>query len=70
MALAKFLIFTVIGCAIWCTALTSFGYALGSSYSRVLKAFSDIGYVAAAVAVVAIAFVFWHRLRVVRQERR
>ena len=70
MAVAKFLIFTVIGCAIWCTALTSFGYALGSSYSRALKAFSDIGYVAAALAVIAVAVVFWHRLRVVREERR
>ena len=25
MAVAKFLVFTVIGCAIWCTALTSSG---------------------------------------------
>ncbi|MGA3148273.1 MAG: DedA family protein [Acidimicrobiales bacterium] len=69
MAVAKFLLFTVIGCAIWCTALTSFGYALGSSYSRALKAFNDIGYVAAAVVIVAVVFIFWHRLRVVRQER-
>src|SRR5580698_6165175 len=53
MAIAKFLVFTAIGCAIWCTALTSFGYALGSSYNRVLKAFSYIGYLAAALAVVA-----------------
>ena len=29
MAVAKFLIFTVIGCAIWCTALTSFGLCPG-----------------------------------------
>ena len=69
MAVAKFLVFTVIGCAIWCTALTSFGYALGSSYSRALKAFSYIGYLAAALAVVAVVALFWHRLRVVREER-
>ncbi len=69
MAVAKFLLFTIIGCAIWCTALCSFGYALGSSYSRALKAFNDIGYVAAAVAIVAVVFIFWHRLRAVREER-
>ena len=57
MAVAKFLLFTVIGCAIWCTALTSFGYALGSSYSRALKAFSYAGYVAAAVVIVAVVFI-------------
>ena len=45
MAIAKFLLFTVVGCAIWCAALTSVGYELGSSYRHVLKAFSDAGYV-------------------------
>ncbi len=44
MAMAKFLVFTVIGCAIWCTALTSFGYALGAA-TTTLKAFSYAGYV-------------------------
>jgi membrane protein DedA with SNARE-associated domain len=70
MAIVKFLVFTAIGCAVWCTALTSFGYALGSSYNRVLKAFSYAGYVVAVVAVIAVAVLFWHRLRIVRQERR
>jgi membrane protein DedA with SNARE-associated domain len=70
MAVAKFLIFTAIGCAIWCTVLTSIGYSLGSSYHRVLKAFSAAGYVAAAVVVVAVIVLFWHRLRVLRAERR
>jgi membrane protein DedA with SNARE-associated domain len=69
MGIAKFVAFTVIGCAIWCTALTSLGYSLGSSYEHVLKAFSYAGFAAAAVAVVAVAFVFWHRLRAVREER-
>src|SRR5580698_3500455 len=59
MALAKFSVFTVIGCAIWCTALCSLGYSLGSSYNHVLKGFSDAGYVLAALAVVAVAFVIW-----------
>src|SRR6185437_13612169 len=39
MALTKFTIFTVIGCAVWCTAICSLGYSLGTSYNHVLKAF-------------------------------
>ncbi len=69
MAMAKFLVFTVIGCAIWCTILTSVGYGLGSSYQRVLKAFSFAGYVAAALVVIAVVALFVHRIRVVRSER-
>jgi membrane protein DedA with SNARE-associated domain len=69
MAFGKFVVFTVIGCAVWCTALTSVGYALGSSYNHVLKAFSYAGYVAAFLAIIAVAVLFWHRLRIVRAER-
>lgn len=70
MAFGKFLVFTVIGCAIWCTALTSLGYSLGSSYSHVLKAFSDVGYVVAVLVVIAVVILFVHRVRVVRHEQR
>jgi membrane protein DedA with SNARE-associated domain len=69
MAVAKFVIFTVIGCAIWCAALSSLGDSLGSSYAHVLKAFNYVGYVAAALFVVAVVLLFMHRIRVVRQER-
>ena len=69
MAFAKFTLYTVIGCAIWCTILTSIGYGLGSSYSHVLKAFSDVGYVLGALFIIAVVVLFLHRLRVVRQER-
>ena len=69
MALAKFSLFTIIGCAVWCTALCSLGYSLGSSYNHVLKAFSFAGYILAALAVIAIAVVFWHRLREYRSQR-
>jgi membrane protein DedA with SNARE-associated domain len=69
MAIARFLLFTVIGCAIWCTALTSLGYSLGSTYKHVLNAFSYAGYAAAVVAVVAVALIIVHRVRVVREER-
>ncbi|MBF6557221.1 MAG: DedA family protein [Acidimicrobiales bacterium] len=70
MAMAKFLIFTVIGCAIWSTALVSLGYSLGSTYHHVLKAFSYAGYVAAVLVVIAVAALFVHRLRQLREERR
>jgi membrane protein DedA with SNARE-associated domain len=69
MAPLKFLAFTVIGCAVWCTALVSLGYSLGSTYKHVLNAFSYAGYVLAALAVLAVVFVFWHRWRQYRLER-
>jgi membrane protein DedA with SNARE-associated domain len=69
MAIVKFVVFTVIGCAIWCTALVSLGYSLGSSYHKVLKGFSYAGYVLAVLAVIAVVIVFVHRIRVVREER-
>ena len=69
MAFAKFLVFTVIGCAVWCTALVSLGYSLGSSYNHVLKVFSYAGYVAAVLVVIAVIILFIHRFRVVREER-
>jgi len=70
MAVPKFVAFTVIGCAIWCTALASLGYSLGSSYNHVQRSFSDAGYVLAALAVIAVVLLFVHRVRVVREERR
>jgi membrane protein DedA with SNARE-associated domain len=68
MAIGKFLLFTAIGCAVWCAALASLGDALGSSYSHALRDFKDIGYVAAALAVIAVAVLFLHRLRTLRRE--
>ena len=69
MALPKFAVFTVIGCAVWCTALCALGYSLGSSYKHVLKDFSDAGYAIAAIAILAVIVAFAHRIRAVRRER-
>jgi membrane protein DedA with SNARE-associated domain len=69
MAMAKFVLFTVIGCAIWCTALVSLGYSLGASYQHVLNSFKAAGYVAAVLVVLAVVGLFIHRFRVVRAER-
>jgi membrane protein DedA with SNARE-associated domain len=69
MTLGKFSVFTLIGCAIWCTALCSLGYSLGSSYNHVLKVFSWAGYVVGALAVIAVVVVFLHRWREYRSQR-
>jgi membrane protein DedA with SNARE-associated domain len=69
MALAKFSVYTLIGCAVWCTALCSLGYSLGASYNHVLKGFNFAGYVLAALAVVAVVVAFWHRWRNYRKQR-
>ncbi len=69
MAYGKFVVFTVIGSAIFVSALAGVGDSLGASWHHVLKAFSDAGYVAAALVVLVVAVVFLHRLRVVRAER-
>jgi membrane protein DedA with SNARE-associated domain len=70
MAVAKFLLFTVIGCAVWCTALSLLGYSLGGTYDHVQKSFSYASYVIAVLAVVAVVLLIWHRFRTMREERR
>jgi membrane protein DedA with SNARE-associated domain len=69
MSLWRFLAFTIVGAVIFTSAVSSLGYALGGSWHKVVKDFSDAGYVALALAVVAIAFGVAHRLRVLREER-
>ncbi len=69
MPLVKFTVYTVVACAIWCTALCSLGYSLGSSYNHVLKDFNYAGYVVGALAVIAVAFIFWHRWHAYRRQR-
>jgi membrane protein DedA with SNARE-associated domain len=69
MALGKFFLYTTIACAIWCAALASIGYSLGSTYHKVLNAFSDVGYVVLVLAVIAVAVVFWHRYRAYKAEQ-
>jgi membrane protein DedA with SNARE-associated domain len=69
MAIGRFFLYTVIACAIWCAALASIGYSLGSTYDKVVKAFSDVGYVVLALAVIAVVVVFWHRYRSYKAEQ-
>jgi membrane protein DedA with SNARE-associated domain len=69
MALWKFITFTAAACAVWCAGLASIGYGLGSSWRHILTYFSDVGYVAVAVAILVIAGFIIHRLRQLRTER-
>ena len=69
MGLAKFSLFSVVGSAVFCGALASIGYSLGSSWQHVIKDFSYAGYVAAVLVVLAVIGLFWHRLRTMRVER-
>ena len=69
MAFAKFMVFTAIGCAVWCTALSLLGYSLGSTYDSVQKKFSYATYAVLALVIVAVALLIWHRVRTMREER-
>ena len=69
MTLWRFVAFSLVGAALFTTALASLGYALGKSWHVVVKDFSDAGYVAAALAAVAVALGVVHRLRILRAER-
>jgi membrane protein DedA with SNARE-associated domain len=59
----RFGLLTAAGSAIWCSAMALIGYSIGSGYHRVMKGFSDAGYVLAAVVVVAVAVFIAHRYR-------
>jgi membrane protein DedA with SNARE-associated domain len=61
--LLRFGLLTAAGSAIWITAMTLIGYELGSSYHKVMKGFSDAGYLLGALAAIAIVVFLVHRYR-------
>lgn len=61
-----FVLLTAAGAAVWVSAITVIGYEAGKSWDHVLRWFGAAGYVAAALAVVAIAVGVWHRWQRVR----
>jgi membrane protein DedA with SNARE-associated domain len=69
MKLWRFIALSAVGCIAFSSALASLGYALGSSWHQAVKAFSDVGYVAAVLAVIAVGLSIAHRLRTLRAER-
>ncbi len=66
MAAVPFAIFSLIGTAVYSAAVAGAGYALGSSWHRLVKGFTDAGFVVLGLVVLAVAFFVWHRLRVMR----
>jgi membrane protein DedA with SNARE-associated domain len=63
-----FALLSLLGTAVWVTAITLIGYAVGTQWQKVAHGFALAGYVIAAVAVIGIAVFIWHRLREVRRE--
>ena len=62
---APFAIFSLIGTAIWATALTLLGYNLGSTVTRFYHSFSLLG---AALAVVLVGGLVAHRVHAIRKD--
>lgn len=61
--LLRFGLLTAAGSLIWDGAMAGIGYGVGSQWNSVMHGFSDAGYVIGVLAVLAIAFVIWHRFR-------
>lgn len=61
--IVRFTVLTALGSVIWDGAMAGIGYGVGSKWRSVVHGFSDAGYVLGALAVVAIAFVIYHRYR-------
>jgi membrane protein DedA with SNARE-associated domain len=61
--LVRFGILTAIGSLVWDGAMAGIGYGVGSQWKTIAHDFSDAGYVLGVLAVLAIAFVIFHRYR-------
>ena len=70
MSAARFAICSLVGTAIYATALSSLGYELASSWQKVEHDFSLAGYALAVVVVGVIAAGVVHRLRSLREEEK
>ena len=68
--LAKFALLSLLGTAIYASAVASVGYAVASSWTRIEHDISIASYIIVAVVVIAIAAFFVHRIREVRKEAR
>ena len=59
----RFGLLTLAGSAIWDSSMALIGYGVGSKFNSIMKGVSDAGYLLGVLAVLAIAFVIWHRYR-------
>ena len=67
--LLMFALLSLLGTAIWVSAITLIGYAVGTQWQKVAHGFALAGYVIAVIAVIGIVAFVWHRLREVRREQ-
>jgi membrane protein DedA with SNARE-associated domain len=63
-----FAFLSLIGTAVWVTAISLIGYGVGSAWNRINHDISLAGYAIAAIAVIAIAAFVVYRLRELRRE--
>ena len=62
-------VLSLIGTAVWVTAISLLGYALSSTWQSIAHGIALAGYAIAAVAVIAIVALIAYRLREVRREQ-
>jgi membrane protein DedA with SNARE-associated domain len=67
---ARFALLSLLGTAIYASAVASVGYAVASTWTRIEHDISIASYIIVAVVVIAIAAFFVHRIREVRKEAR
>ncbi len=63
MGVAPFALFTLIGTAVYSSAIAAAGYGLGSSWHSLVKGFTDASFVVLGLAVLVVAGYVWHRWR-------
>ncbi|HEY3734519.1 MAG TPA: DedA family protein [Streptosporangiaceae bacterium] len=66
----RFGLLSLLGTAVYSTAIASIGYGVGSTWNSIEHKIADASYVIAIVVVLAIVAFFVHRLREVRREAR
>jgi membrane protein DedA with SNARE-associated domain len=69
MAVVPFAIFTLIGTAVYSSAVAGAGYGLGSGWHKLVKGFTAASFVVLGLAVLAVAVFLWHRWRVLKSQR-
>ena len=67
--LMLFALLSLLGTAVWVTAITLLGYAVGTQWQKYAHGIALAGYAIAVLAVIGIAVFIWHRLREVRKEQ-
>lgn len=67
---APFALFNLIGTAVWVSALSLIGYAVGNDWTKASKNFSHASDLLAAVVILALIVLILHKWHQVRKERK